>query len=324
MIEYIIDQVLTMLLKHQKTKSLVSAACAFLVLISGNTIAAGPSDNLTKRMQALGTIVETKPFSGGLNSWILKAPNGKHSVFYTTADEKVLINGTAWDSVSKKNISDPLKNKAKALNATANTQASTTAKNQNVSNGYSHPVFTAVKHLKGIKEGRGNDNDTVYIIFDPRCTYCHQAFNNSRSYVAKGATIKWIPALALGESASALQISAGLLRSNSIKSLEKSFNGTDSEINSVKAIPTSSESASINQSLEYLKSAFFFHEDVIAMPADERAQRDAIRKNNPDALTPLNPGVPAAIFVNKRTGKVEVRKGVSETETLNYIFNMSN
>lgn len=313
-----------MLLKHLKTNFLVTPACAFLVLLSGNSFGAAASDSLTKRMQELGTIIETKPFQGGLNSWILKAPNGKHSVFYTTADEKVLINGTVWDSLSKSNISDSNKNKAKALNTATNTQVNANTKNQSAVNGYSHPVFTAVKHLKGIKEGKGSDNDTVYIVFDPRCTYCHQAFNNSRSYVARGATIKWIPTLALGESASALQISAGLLRSNSIKTLEKSFNGTDAEINSVKAIPSSSESASINQSLEYLKSAFFFHEDVIAMPADERAQRDAIRKNNPAALSPLNPGVPAAVFINKRTGKVEIRKGVSETETLNYIFNMSN
>ncbi len=40
--------------------------------------------------------------------------------------------------------------------------------------------FKAVKTLSGFKEGKANDNNTVYIIYDPRCKYCHETFNLSR------------------------------------------------------------------------------------------------------------------------------------------------
>lgn len=72
-----------------------------------------------------------------------------------------------------------------------------TASVGNLASAYNHPVFKAVKTLSGFKEGKANDNNTVYIIYDPRCKYCHETFNLSRSYVKSGATIKWIPALVL-------------------------------------------------------------------------------------------------------------------------------
>ena len=55
------------------------------------------------------------------------------------------------------------------------------------------------------------------------------------------------------------------------------------------------------------------------MPKEDREQREAIRSAG-QKPQPLTAGVPVAIFVNKKTGKVEARRGTSETATLDYIF----
>lgn len=55
-----------------------------------------------------------------------------------------------------------------------------------------------VDSLAGVKEGKGGIGDTVYIIIDPRCPYCREAYNLTRAYAAKGHSIKWIPSAALG------------------------------------------------------------------------------------------------------------------------------
>ena len=52
---------------------------------------------------------------------------------------------------------------------------------------------------------------------------------------------------------------------------------------------------------------------------EDREQREAIRSAG-QKPQPLTAGVPVAIFVNKKTGKVEARRGTSETATLDYIF----
>ena len=89
----------------------IVASCA-ISIITISTYAA-PAQDLTSKMQKMGKVKEVKPFSGGLTSWILEAPNGKNAVFFTTSDEKVILHGTAWDSATKKNISEPLKLTAK-------------------------------------------------------------------------------------------------------------------------------------------------------------------------------------------------------------------
>ena len=292
----------------------IVASCA-ISIITISTYAA-PSQDLTSKMQKMGKVKEVKPFSGGLTSWILEAPNGKNAVLFTTSDEKVILHGTAWDSATKKNISEPLKLTAKKMNAPAQQP---TASVGNLASAYNHPVFKAVKTLSGFKEGKANDNNTVYIIYDPRCKYCHETFNLSRSYVKSGATIKWIPALVLNQSENGKQLAAGILRKPSEDTINKTFNGTDEEINSIKVIPTPQELAELDKHLGALQSIFFYHEDIVAMPKEDREQREAIRSAG-QKPQPLTAGVPVAIFVNKKTGKVEARRGTSETATLDYIF----
>ena len=300
---------------YLNTLKKIVATCAISIITTYSYSA--PSQALTSKMQTMGKVKEVKAFKGGLTSWILEAPNGKNAVFFTTADESVILHGTAWDAANKKNISDPLKIAAKKLNTT-NSRPQVQATN-NLTNAYNHPVFKAIKTLSGFKEGKGSENDTVYIIYDPRCKYCHETFNLTRSYIKAGATIKWIPALVLNQSENGKQLAAGILRNPSVSTLNKAFNGSDAEINSVKVIPTPEELSELNKHLGALQSIFFYHEDIVAMPQDERELRDAAKKNG-QSLPPLTAGVPVAIYVNKKTGTVEARRGTSESSVLDYIF----
>lgn len=295
--------------------SKIVATCA-ISIITTYTYSA-PSQALTEKMQTMGKVKEVKAFNGGLTSWILEAKNGKHAVFFTTQDESVILHGTVWEASTKKNISDPLKIEAKKLNKPLNT--SITQTKANLADAYNHPVFRAIKTLRGFKEGKGSENDTVYIIYDPRCQYCHETFNQTRSYVQAGATIKWIPALVLNQSENGKQLAAGILRNPSEKNLNKMFNGSTDEINSVKVIPTVNEIAELEKHLGALQSIFYYHEDIVSMPKDERDQREASKKAG-QSVTPLTAGVPVAIYVNKKTGEVEARRGTSETAALDYIF----
>lgn len=302
-------------------KSLTKVALVCAIGVFSPWTMAAPSESLKSQMQTMGKIKEVKPFQGGLTSWILEAPNGKNAVFYTTADEQVILHGTAWNAKNKANISNPLKAAAKELNkpklnASSSSNVSSSA---NIKDAYNHPVFRAIKTLSGIKEGKGGENETVYIIYDPRCTYCHQTFDHTRSYVSSGATIKWIPALVLNQSENGKQLAAGILRNPNVNTLNKAFNGSDAEINSLKVIPTAAELQTLEKHLGALQSIFYYHEDIVAMPQEEKEQRAAMRQKG---LTPepINPGVPVAIFVNKRTGKVEARRGTSDLATLDYIF----
>ena len=68
-----------------------------------------------------------------------------------------------------------------------------------------------------------------------------------------------------------------------------------------------------------LQSIFFYHEDIVAMPKDEKDLRDASKRNG-QSVPPLTAGVPVAIFVNKKIGQVEARRGTSESTVLDYIF----
>nr|WP_317187909.1 hypothetical protein [Acinetobacter gerneri]WNL65481.1 hypothetical protein GPGIFMOB_00432 [Acinetobacter gerneri] len=57
----------------------IVASCAISIITISTYVA--PSQDLTSKMQKMGKVKEVKPFSGGLTSWILEAPNGKNAVF---------------------------------------------------------------------------------------------------------------------------------------------------------------------------------------------------------------------------------------------------
>ena len=144
----------------------------------------------------------------GFNVWQVEKGSVK-TVFYTSADNKILMSGVLWDAATGANISDQyIPDKVVA-------SAAPSPVPQAVAGGFSHDkaseAIIGVSKLVGIKEGRGAIDKTLYIIFDPRCTHCDAVYKNTRDYVRRGGSIKWIPTTVLGDVANGAALIAGIL-----------------------------------------------------------------------------------------------------------------
>ena len=158
---------------------------------------------------------------GGLNVWQVER-NGMQTVFYTTPDNKTLISGVLWDAASGEVQSDAyitaamttpenvarINGTAPAVDATPVAAAKPVATPGRVS-----APISGVAALTGIKEGKGSDANTLYIVFDPRCPHCKNVFDQSRDFVRKGGSIKWIPTTVLGDPQDGLNRVATILQS---------------------------------------------------------------------------------------------------------------
>lgn len=138
---------------------------------------------------------------GSMNVWRIKK-SGVDTVMYSTPDNSVLISGVMWDASSAANLSDAyLPDNPQALPSDVNPPPSAqSAPPPNVVD--ANGVPQAVKNLAGyfgFKEGQGTADKTLYVIFDPKCPYCHQAYNALRDQVNKGLSVMWIPIVVLGD-----------------------------------------------------------------------------------------------------------------------------
>jgi hypothetical protein len=131
-----------------------------------------------------------------------------------------------------------------------------------------------VDALKGVKEGTGKISDTLYVIFDPRCSSCRALYNSSRDYVKKGATIKWIPVVALGDPENGEQLAATILQSNDQDAIRRVLGNHEP----IKTKPTQATKATLNKNLDFMFDAY-------------------------EQSGGMAPGVPVAFYVNHRTGK---------------------
>lgn len=85
-------------------------------------------------------------------------------------------------------------------------------------------------------------------------------------------------------------------------------------------IPTPQELAELDKHLGALQSIFFYHEDIVAMPKEDREQREAIRSAG-QKPQPLTAGVPVAIFVNKRLEKLKLVEELQKQPLLTIFSN---
>lgn len=142
--------------------------------------------------------------AGGLNVWQVQR-GGTKTVFYTSPDNKVLMSAVLWDAATGVNLSDNyitrdmlvMPSDVPALTGTPQalpdmTPTGTLTKMSQEIKG--------VATLYGIKEGKAAADKTLYIMFDPRCKYCHNVYQKTRAFVKAGGTIKWIPTTVLGDS----------------------------------------------------------------------------------------------------------------------------
>jgi len=73
-------------------------------------------------------------------------------------------------------------------------------------------TFADLEKLQGIKEGSGKPENTLYIFVDTRSPQSQKSYRESRPFIAKGKTIKWIPVITLGDTENGEQLAATLLQ----------------------------------------------------------------------------------------------------------------
>ena len=253
-------------------------------------------------MEKYGTVVDQRVVgAGGLTAWTLEK-NGRRVVLYTTPDVGVIISGVVWDAASGQNLSDQFVVRPAGLPVGAAAVASSLQPAAQPDRGalvgsYNGVIPDSIKtvdSLAGIKEGKGGPADTLYVIFDPRCPYCRKAYNETRAYVKRGFTIKWIPAVALGNPEQGVALAATVLQAKPGQQADilRRVLGNKEEI------PTQATKATqeaLARNLEFFFAAF--------------------RNNRVDQA-----GVPAAFFLDKRTGKPRMMTGVSELPVIEAVF----
>lgn len=292
------------------SKSIVLIGIAFTFNVSH----AAPSEALKNKMSTLGNVKEVQlTDTKDMYAWLLEK-NGKTLVVYNTPDNKHFIKGTIYDIDSKKVVSDKYalsslnyassEFKQKILAATGaipapKTNQTTTQINAS-SVGYMNlkwqdsnipEALKLVDSLAGVKEGSGKPQDTLYILYDPNCIWCHRSFSSLRPYVNKGYTIKWLPTVALGRTPTSLALASAPLQDKS--TLKESFDKTPSI---KKTVPTDQNITDINLNMQFL-SAYF-------------------KKAIPDQ----KPSVPIAIFLDKTNGKVTHLQGLSDKPVHDLLF----
>ncbi|MEN5142106.1 hypothetical protein [Pseudomonas juntendi] len=268
-------------------------------------------DDLTaQRVSRYGRIVSARPVGlGGLTAWTVEK-NGHQVVLFSTPDSAVLFTGVAWNAETGSNISDAfLPGVAQAVVAppVAAPVAAVPAAPQmspveapNVREaaamdgsfkGAIPESMKTVDSLAGIKEGKGGIGDTVYIIIDPRCPYCREAYNLTRAYAAKGHSIKWIPSAALGNPADGVPLAATILQAKDQNMLARVLGKHEQ----VRSEPSPETVEQLSTNLAFLFAAF-----------EHNGKEQA--------------GVPAAFFIDHRTGKPRMMTGLSQAVVIEDIF----
>lgn len=256
-------------------------------------------------IQRYGTILDRRLVgAGGLTAWTVEK-NGRKVVLYTTADSQAIISGIVWDSLTGRNLSDKFitdaPNVAPPIGGTHTqspvSQLQTTPPPGALIGAYSGAIPESIKtidSLMGVKEGKGGPADTLYVIYDPRCPYCRKAYAMTRDYVKRGFTIKWIPALALGNPGQGIPLAAVVLQTKPGDQSEtlRRVLGNKEEI---VTTPTKSTEEALKRNLDFFFAAF---------------QNNGVEQA----------GVPAAFFLDKRTGKPRMMTGVSEQPVIESIF----
>ena len=109
-----------------------------------------------------------------LTGWVLRAPDGQYSVFYSTSDGQNLIAGALVTSSGE--------------NLTQRYAAQYVPK----------PDLTALwlrfEQASVVVSGTQRDaRGTLYVIMDPNCIFCHFLWMALKPYEAAGLQVRWIP-----------------------------------------------------------------------------------------------------------------------------------
>lgn len=161
-------------------------------------------------------------------------------------------------------------------------------------------VIGLLDSLKGFKEDPSvKPEDTVYVIYDPRCPYCHGLFDRIHKEVdlkQKKITVKWLPTVALGAKGDNDPVIARAAYGMVAKNLEEFSNSfANKPIPEVKV--TDQMKVDLNDNLEFLYEA------------SSRTFGESAPKS-----------VPAVFFLDKQTGVPQMMYGASEDTVFKNIF----
>ncbi|MGP9666565.1 hypothetical protein [Psychrobacter sp. AOP31-A1-22] len=301
----------------------VASTLALLIVLFMNR--AAPLDTVQKDIEKLGEVVSRHEVPNStMTAWYIKVKDtGENALFFTTRDGKTMAGGSLWDTATGEPITADLAAKMISDNpelatgevagnsgsAQASPQASASASQPDMTPGQAigkwdgevPKVFEVLDTLGGFKEDESvAPEDTIYLLYDPRCPYCTEFLKKSRNIdmKAKGVTIKWLPSVALGvqgeDDPVIAQAAYGLVTTN-INDFMKSF-GTGGDAMRVDTVSDDQMNAlDANLSLLY-----------------EAADR-TFGEGSPKA-------VPAAFYMDKRNGTPRMVYGAQEDNILVSIF----
>ncbi|WP_173912964.1 hypothetical protein [Acinetobacter sp. Marseille-Q1618] len=295
--------------------ALIFALCYFLIFVknkdnvetkadpnAAQSVTAKSNDyspTLHNNIAKVGEIKEVNKINGDLLAWTVIV-NGEPQIIFTTKDESVVITGNAFDSNSMDSISLPLLQAAQQKFAGGQALASQGQVTPQGSvdfaeivgewKGENPPAIAMLSKLKGAKEGKGSDADTLYILYDPRCPNCHDAYRATRKYVEKGFSIKWIPTVLLKQSEDGYKLGAATLKDPTL--LGKAFSKDTTGLPEASA----EDKKAIDENQAFLVEAF----------------KQSVGGNTI--------AVPSAFYLNKKTGQPKMTTGVSDNSILEMIF----
>lgn len=270
-----------------------------------------PGSIAWKRVSRYGEVISARQVGiSQLTAWTVQK-NGHQVVLFATPGAEALFAGVAWNGATGANISDQFMTPPQSLHPATAEATTKTVRPLSTQSQYSLPETSApqvaamdgsftgsipesmktVDSLAGLKEGEGAIGDTVYIIIDPRCPYCRQAYSLTRAYVAKGHSIKWIPTAALGNPTEGVPLAATILESKDRDVLGRVMGKHEQ----IRTKPSAETVSKLSTSLEFLFAAF-----------ENNGKQQA--------------GVPVAFFIDHRTGKARMMQGLSEAVVLEDIF----
>lgn len=120
------------------------------------------------------------PVVSGMTGWLISL-NGKYTIVYTSKDNKTLISGALYDEQGNDLTAEYKKKYIPAPDYSA--------------------AYKELKDSSYIVEGKKkNPKNTIYLIFDPNCPYCHKAWQALQVYEEAGLQVRWIPVAYLSPS----------------------------------------------------------------------------------------------------------------------------
>lgn len=157
-------------------------------------------------------------------------------------------------------------------------------------------ILNILDKMGGFKEdSSASVANTVYIIYDPRCPFCHSLHDKLKTVdlKAKNIAVKWLPTVALGADTDGVKRASFGLHAKSVEEFENSLN---------QDVPVTHEVSNTDALRLEENLAFLFE-----------ASNQTFGEEHPKS-------VPATFFLDKKTGEPQMMYGASSDDVFRAIF----